>query len=575
MDFITKLPKSPQGFNTIWVIVDRLTKSAHFLPIRKNDPLDKLVRLYLNRIVARHRIPVSIICDRDWRFTSNFWRSFQKALGTDISMSTVYHPETDGQSERTIDKIAEENLLAPARSDEQLVPTKARLPAFSSLANVPYIYIQQFWNTLTQKAKTEIAPFDPANPFVSPLAGEIVMDFMNEMGYPNLIHFVSPHACEQPVSAVESNYIFDQPELIMDNIKNAPYYNAYLEMVAKHDLKITAEKGQAHVGNMAIREPIAEATRPLPMVKGKGKAIATEEQAAQSLLAMHTPKRRNKVNLEEKTAKINEGQAGSDPGKTPETRPPSERVFIEEDLHPDEEHAQVENPLSSTGNLSSMKNPDAYTFGDQFFNDKPTEEKPDKANMETKVESMVTVLIYQASSSAHILSTPVVYLSHPQLVPSTTQALIFPATTTIKTTTKTLPPPLQHQSLSVLDLASRVSMLGQINQAVNEVVKEAVHVAFQAPLRDRFRELPEANMKEILHQRMFESGSYKSLLEHAQNSLQLHSPQPRKLLTLEKLLPAPPDLEDTDIVHLPKIKTRHDWLKHVPEEDRPDTIEPD
>ncbi|GJZ45760.1 putative reverse transcriptase domain-containing protein [Tanacetum coccineum] len=72
MDFITKLPKSSQGFDTIWVIVDRLTKSAHFLPIRKNEPLDKLARLYLDRIVARHRIPVSIICDRDGRFTSNF-----------------------------------------------------------------------------------------------------------------------------------------------------------------------------------------------------------------------------------------------------------------------------------------------------------------------------------------------------------------------------------------------------------------------------------------------------------------------------------------------------------------------
>ncbi|GJW86082.1 putative reverse transcriptase domain-containing protein [Tanacetum coccineum] len=72
MDFITKLPRSSQGFDTIWVIVDRLTKSAHFLPIRENDPLDKLARLYLNRIVARHGIPASIIYDRDGRFTSNF-----------------------------------------------------------------------------------------------------------------------------------------------------------------------------------------------------------------------------------------------------------------------------------------------------------------------------------------------------------------------------------------------------------------------------------------------------------------------------------------------------------------------
>ncbi|GKD67248.1 putative reverse transcriptase domain-containing protein [Tanacetum coccineum] len=72
MDFITKLPKSSQGFDTIWVIVDRLTKYAHFLPIRENDPLDKLARLYLNKIVARHGIPALIICDRDGRFTSNF-----------------------------------------------------------------------------------------------------------------------------------------------------------------------------------------------------------------------------------------------------------------------------------------------------------------------------------------------------------------------------------------------------------------------------------------------------------------------------------------------------------------------
>nr|GFB75134.1 reverse transcriptase domain-containing protein [Tanacetum cinerariifolium] len=95
MDFITKLPKSSQGFDTIWVIVDRLTKSAHFLPIRENDPLDKLARLYLNIIVARYGIRVSIICDRDGRFTFNFWKSFQKALGTNICMSTAYHLETD------------------------------------------------------------------------------------------------------------------------------------------------------------------------------------------------------------------------------------------------------------------------------------------------------------------------------------------------------------------------------------------------------------------------------------------------------------------------------------------------
>ncbi|GJU75670.1 putative reverse transcriptase domain-containing protein [Tanacetum coccineum] len=115
IDFITKLPKSSHCFDTIWVIMDRLTKSVHFLPIRENDPLDKLARLYLNRIVARQGLPVSIICDRDGKFTSNFWRSFQKALGTNLSMSTAYHPKTDGQSERNIQTL--EDMLRACMID--------------------------------------------------------------------------------------------------------------------------------------------------------------------------------------------------------------------------------------------------------------------------------------------------------------------------------------------------------------------------------------------------------------------------------------------------------------------------
>ncbi|GJR92180.1 reverse transcriptase domain-containing protein [Tanacetum coccineum] len=105
MDFVTKLPKSSQGYDTIWVIVDRLTKSAIFVPIREIDPLENLARMYLKDVVTRHGIPVLIICDRDPRFASHFWRSLQKALGTSLAMSMAYHPETDGQSERTIQTL--------------------------------------------------------------------------------------------------------------------------------------------------------------------------------------------------------------------------------------------------------------------------------------------------------------------------------------------------------------------------------------------------------------------------------------------------------------------------------------
>ncbi|GJT56800.1 putative reverse transcriptase domain-containing protein [Tanacetum coccineum] len=105
MDFIIKLPKSSQGYDTIWVIVDRLTKSAIFVPMRETDPLEKLARMYLKEVVTRHGIPVSIICDRDPRFASHFWRLLQKALGTSLAKSTAYHPETDRQSKRTIQTL--------------------------------------------------------------------------------------------------------------------------------------------------------------------------------------------------------------------------------------------------------------------------------------------------------------------------------------------------------------------------------------------------------------------------------------------------------------------------------------
>ncbi|GJV22469.1 putative reverse transcriptase domain-containing protein, partial [Tanacetum coccineum] len=84
---------------------DRLTKSAHFLPMRENDSMGKLAKLYLKEVVTRHGIPVSIICDREDRFMSGFWRAFQKALGTQLDMSTAYHPQTDEQSERTIQTL--------------------------------------------------------------------------------------------------------------------------------------------------------------------------------------------------------------------------------------------------------------------------------------------------------------------------------------------------------------------------------------------------------------------------------------------------------------------------------------
>nr|GEU89185.1 reverse transcriptase domain-containing protein [Tanacetum cinerariifolium] len=460
-------------------------------------------------------------------------------------------------------------------------------------------------------------------------------------------------------------------ELITDNIRNAPYYNAYLEMVAKHDHKITAGgggkkksaskvelskkhatskqpkpvsskqskpvpakqpkpvtekstkpslvkkagKGKAHgqalVNRVAFREPASGITQKLPTVEGKGKGIATYEYVAQSLLDLHKTKKKsiidqfllqrhtpvteeastgpsaqlqddtsantvcdtpsptyaeidvaNKVDLEEKTVEIDEGQAESDPDPEPMHDDFVVTVYsqVHKSLkHPDEEHVHLENPLSSIGTLSSMKNLDAYTFD-------------------------------------------------------------FTATT--KTTTSTLlPPPPQQQSTTDLVLASRVSVLEmvcpnfekrhklqdktvqglssrfftlklqdlpyKIDQTVNEVVKEAVQIALQAPLQECFRDLSEADIKEILYQQMFKSGSYKSHLEHEAlyEALEKSSSsfKQKKASQSEHPIddvPIPDDVsisdsEDISVSPLLKIKTIHDWLKPVPEKDRPKTPEPD
>nr|GEV09459.1 hypothetical protein [Tanacetum cinerariifolium] len=308
------------------------------------------------------------------------------------------------------DKMEEENLPAPTRSDEQLVP-----------ANLPHIYEQ--WFTLTSDLlpdALEITLVDPANPVLSPPAGEIVMDFVNKLESPRHV---------------------TGDDFLLGNLKFFP----------------KSEKDEVF-GMPILKEPSAQ---------HEDDASANIIRDTSSPTDAKTVADTDKTNSKEgKTAEIDEGQARSDLGKTPESRPPPEPdpepmhddfvstmyPQVHESLkHLDEEHVHMENPLSSTKTLSSMKNLDAYTYGDQFFNGKPTERIREKQ-------------IWKLKSN-----------------------LIF--------------------TLELRD------MLHKINQTVNEVVKEAVHAALRAPLRDHFRELPEADMKEIPHQRMVKSGSYKSLPE--------------------------------------------------------------
>ncbi|GKC31208.1 hypothetical protein Tco_1038502 [Tanacetum coccineum] len=326
---------------------------------------------------------------------------------------------------------------------------------------------------------------------------------------------------------------------------------------------------------------------------------------------------------------MDEDQARPDPGEScvalagpnPELTHEEFMANVYPNVHeslkfPADEHVILEDLLSSSGTLSSMKNlDDAYTIGDQFLNDKSFKDELGKLNVEAEVVSMVTVPIHQASSLVLPLSTLIIDLSPPN-----------PKFSGLEQKSKTLDNTTQNLGSRVFTLELR-DMPHKINQTVNEVVKEAVHVAIQAPLRDRFRELPKANIKEILHQCMdkFLADKYKSRKRrrddqdppppppdsdsskkrrhdsNASGSTQPTSPQSSAWKTSDtretpssssrqksashseqpiKYVPIPDDVnisdsEDTDTAYLPKINTKPDWLKHVPEEDRPATPEPD
>ena len=98
MDFVVGFPLTSSRHNAILVVVDKLTKSAHFIPVRDTYDVTDVARVFINEIVRLHGVPKKIISDRDPKFTSRFWTSMQSALGTQLNLSSTYHLETDGQT---------------------------------------------------------------------------------------------------------------------------------------------------------------------------------------------------------------------------------------------------------------------------------------------------------------------------------------------------------------------------------------------------------------------------------------------------------------------------------------------
>nr|GEW61843.1 copia protein [Tanacetum cinerariifolium] len=337
---------------------------------------------------------------------------------------------------RKTDNMANENVPAPAptRSDDQILPY--------SIRKANHLLLRE---TLQYSLKVWVS----------------IYRVEDDLSLGNL-KFV-------PKGEIDEVFGMKIPkELITNNIRNTPYYNTYLEMVTKHERRIIAEKEG-----------------------GRGKAIEMEEQATQSMLALHTPKRRSTIDqftlqrrtpsteeastrpstqpqddtsvnvvcktpslvdakistdtdkvisegdtkilnigeeqgkdvdnqgyLDEQTIVLDEGQAGSDPSKTLESRPSPDDDKMDEDQagsDPGKSYVALArpnpecDPPSSSGTLSSMKNlDDTYTFWNQFFNDKSTKDEPRKQNVDTEVVSIVTVLIHQASTSVPSLSIPVI-----------------------------------------------------------------------------------------------------------------------------------------------------------------------
>jgi hypothetical protein len=117
MDFIFGLPRTRAGYGSIWVVVDRLTKSSHFIPVKTNYNSAVLAELYMSQIVCLHGVPKKIVSDRGTQFTSHFWQQLLEALGTHLNFSSAYHPQADGQTERT-NQILEDMLRACALQDQ-------------------------------------------------------------------------------------------------------------------------------------------------------------------------------------------------------------------------------------------------------------------------------------------------------------------------------------------------------------------------------------------------------------------------------------------------------------------------
>nr|GFB22556.1 hypothetical protein [Tanacetum cinerariifolium] len=410
-----------------------------------------------------------------------------------------------------------------------------------------------------------------------------------------------------------------------------PAYNeeeANIQRDLELSLKEQAERTQGPARLVVIRELDSGRIQPLPDVQGKGKEKRRTPMPTEASGHAESPSLDAKlalINSETESDNVvskidtrdqDESQAGPNLGNHDEGQ-------AEPNLGVQDEGQDGSNPepASSTKTLSSLQNlKKELSLVDRFFMEKKQEEEPEKTNVEAEVQSMVSILIHQDTSSVPPMTTPVIDLTTSQSgspLPTSTST-----TSIIKTTTSLTPPP--QQSIADLILVKRIENLNipyQVSKAVDEIVTDAVDWVMQAPLRARFSDLPTVDMKKILQQRMLKDKSYeahedhKNLYDVLQKSLERdYSSQllsnleeahqkKRKRYDLPRTPfgsppsqppPLPPpagasgapddsipdeqvylsDDEDFENDHLPKADSRKDWWKPLPEEETPANPKP-
>ncbi|GJY51724.1 hypothetical protein Tco_0442571 [Tanacetum coccineum] len=436
----------------------------------------------------------------------------------------------DTMADVIINALAEQApaMAPPTRTDEHILPRSRWVPVGATSHH-------EQWFDLTKETlrdALQITPVDNNNAFSSPPTPDVLIKFVNNLGYPK-VGLKDRDPVLQILWGVVKRAHIDYAERMWERISTQ--YNTYFQKDKKNMAQHTQERQEMPPSFFAPTKPSGhDESSSLYVELGLTDSETDSNEEVPGVDAGHQDEGQAGPNpgIQE------EGQAGSNPGDDVVSQPqPShvvhagpnlEHMDVEENLKlPTEDQVRLEEPASSAGTLSSLQNLDKeFSFTNQFLEEKSQEDEPKKTNTKLEVQSMVTIPIHQDTSSVLLMTSPVIDLTVSQPVSITVQAPL-PTSTAIVTRIGELEQHMADLLQDNLALEKRLDKHGsrlyklenldiphQVSKAVDEIVTDAVDWAIQAPLRDRFIDLPEADVKEILHHRLWETKSYEAHEDH-------------------------------------------------------------